>query len=434
MKNSITYKSITLSTLKETVGNPQVMTESEFKGLRKSIREKGFILDDPVVWEYKQDKYQIISGHHRIRAASLEGIKKLKCKIIEGLTKAQAEMLVLEANQRRGELDDKLLNEYVYNLTSYDDVDIDTVYDYTGLADTDINLDSINKPTTGDDEVPEVDDKDVISKKGDLWELGRHRMLCGDCTDTKSVEKLTGGVKADMVFTDPPYGVNYSDKNKFLNSIDKGNRNQTPIKNDKSNIEELKNLWSKAFLNCSKILKDYSCYYIMSPQGADLFFMMMMMNENNLPARHNLVWKKNNHVLGRSDYNYKHEPILYGWSKKHKFYGKGEQKTSVWEFDKPLKSDLHPTMKPIALIENAILNSSLKNMIVADLFLGSGSTLIACEKTDRICYGMEIDEHYTTVIIKRYAKFMLDNNKPLDIKLNDKKYNPVWEKKKEVKK
>ena len=133
--------------------------------------------------------------------------------------------------------------------------------------------------------------------------------------------------------------------------------------------------------------------------------MMMMMNENNHPLRHCLIWAKNNHVLGSADYNYKHEPILYGWQHKHKFYGKGEQKTSVWNIAKPLKNDLHPTMKPIELIENAILNSSEKGMLVVDYFLGSGSTLIACEKTDRCCYGVEIDPHYCDVIIKRWEDF-----------------------------
>jgi DNA modification methylase len=133
--------------------------------------------------------------------------------------------------------------------------------------------------------------------------------------------------------------------------------------------------------------------------------MMMMMMKAGLTLRHMLIWSKNNHVLGRTDYNYKHEPILFGWVDGHKFYGNGEHQFSVWNINKPTKSDLHPTMKPIALIINALQNSSERESLVADLFLGSGSTLIACEKTMRICYGMEISEHYCSVIIKRWQDF-----------------------------
>ena len=133
--------------------------------------------------------------------------------------------------------------------------------------------------------------------------------------------------------------------------------------------------------------------------------MMMMMNGNGLPVKHTIIWNKNNHVLGRCDYNYKHEPILFGWSKKHKFYGNGQFKTSVWDIPKPHKNDLHPTMKPVELIENCILNSSLKNQLVVDMFGGSGSTLVACEKTGRTCYTMEISENYCDVIIERWQNF-----------------------------
>jgi DNA modification methylase len=212
-----------------------------------------------------------------------------------------------------------------------------------------------------------------------------------------------------MVFTDPPYGVSYADKNKFLNNADKGNHLQIDIINDHMTLEGTGALWSNTFKVWVDYLNDYHAYYICSPQGGDLFLMMMMMmmmNENGFPLRHTIIWVKNNHVLGRTDYNYKHEPILYGWNGKHKFYGGGEQKFSVWNYDKPLKNDLHPTMKPVELIMNAVLNSTQSgNNIVVDMFLGSGSTLIACEKTNRICYGMEIDPIYCQVIIDRWEEF-----------------------------
>lgn len=211
--------------------------------------------------------------------------------------------------------------------------------------------------------------------------------------------------KVDMVFTDPPYNVDYSSKNKFLNAIDQGNRIQTEIKNDNLDENKIKELWYNAFINIKDILNNYSCFYFCSPQSSGMYLMIDTIIKSNLLLKQIIIWNKNNHVLGRSDYNYKHESILYGWLNKHKFYGNGFNKTTVWDIPKPLKNDLHPTMKPIELIKNAILNSTLENMIVYDCFLGSGSTLIACEHTNRICYGMEIEEHYCSVIIERWQKY-----------------------------
>jgi len=161
-----------------------------------------------------------------------------------------------------------------------------------------------------------------------------------------------------------------------------------------------------AFTLANEYGHSHCSYYVTAPQGGELglMMMMMMMMMSGLPAKHVLIWNKNrqNFSLGRLDYEYKHEPILYTWKEKHNFYGKGKFKNSVWDISKELKCDLHPTMKPVALIENAILNSSLSNCIVLDSFLGSGSTLIACEQTNRICYGMEIDPIYIDVILRRY--------------------------------
>lgn len=257
----------------------------------------------------------------------------------------------------------------------------------------------------------DIDELDSINitpsievKEGDIWQLGRHRLLCGDCTIKDNISLLMDGKKADMVFTDPPYGVDYSSKNQFLNSIDKGNCIQIEIKNDNLSINKLKELWINAFSNFKYILNEYNSYYICSAE-LGIMAMAMAMEKAGIPHRHTLIWNKNNHVLGRSDYNYKHEPILYGWLNKHRFYGNGFFKTTVWDIAKPLKNDKHPTMKPVKLIENAILNCTLENMIIYDCFLGSGSTLIACEYTNRICYGMEIEPHYCSVIIERWQKY-----------------------------
>jgi len=224
-----------------------------------------------------------------------------------------------------------------------------------------------------------------------------------------------------MLFTDPPFGVSYANKNTFLNTIDKGNCIQKEIKSDHLNAKDTQKFWYEYFMSIKKYLKkDYHSYYIFSPQ---INVMMMMMVEAKMPYKHVLIWVKNNHVLGRSDYNYKHEPMLYGWINRHKFYGKGEFKTSVWPVDKPHQNKLHPTMKPIRIIVNAILNSSLEGDSVIDSFLGSGSTLIACEKTNRICYGMELEPHYVDVSVIRWVEWMKKNNRPIKIKLNGKPFN-----------
>lgn len=214
------------------------------------------------------------------------------------------------------------------------------------------------------------------------------------------------GKKADMAFTDPPYGVDYGAKNRFLNTFQPAGRRLEDIANDMLGKDELFDFLVKAFTLAYEVGADHCTYYVTAPQGGELGLMMMMMM-SGLPTKHILIWNKNkqNFSLGRLDYEYKHEPILYTWKEKHKFYGGGQFTNSVWDIAKESKCDLHPTMKPVALIENAILNSSQRDELCLDLFLGSGSTLIACEKTNRICYGMEIDEHYCDVIIDRFEKF-----------------------------
>jgi DNA modification methylase len=303
------------------------------------------------------------------------------------------------------EFDDDILKEQLDWLDKQD-FDIGDI----GFMDYEIQDESKgNDGLTDPDDVPEVPQNVFGVKRGDVWILGNHRIMCGDSTDESDVAKLMNGKKANLMFTDPPYGVSYADKNAYLNTLSKGNRIQVGIKNDHMKPEEMNEFWIKFLTQAHNILLDNSSYYICSPQGGDLMMMMMMsIIHAGFQLKHMLIWVKNNHVLGRCDYNYKHEPILYGWKEKgtHKFYGNGKYKTSVWEFNKPLKNDLHPTMKPVELCEEAILNSSDKNNVVYEPFLGSGSTLIACEKTGRTCYGCELDEHYCSVIIKRYIDFV----------------------------
>ena len=212
-------------------------------------------------------------------------------------------------------------------------------------------------------------------------------------------------MKADLVFTDPPYGVAIGDKNKMLDSFSKAGRVTKNIEGDTLNAEDLHDMLVKAFTNLRENCAEHCSYYVTAPQGGEIgLMMMMMMKEAGLEVRHNLIWEKSSATfsMGRLDYDYKHETIFYTWTKKHNFYGKGTCKDTVWKFNKPRHCDLHPTMKPIELVGECLLNSSQKGDIVADIFGGSGTTLIASEQLGRKCYMMEKDPHYVDVIVKRW--------------------------------
>jgi site-specific DNA-methyltransferase (adenine-specific) len=209
------------------------------------------------------------------------------------------------------------------------------------------------------------------------------------------------GMLASLVVTDPPYGVSYAEKNAFLNAFDEGNRVQTPIQNDHLDKESVQKLWNDSFTQMGASMRPGACVYCFMPQGGDQMMMMMMMTGAGIEPRHELIWLKNNHVLGRTDYAYKHEPIMYAWkSGGHRFYG--DFQTSVLEFDRPNSSKLHPTMKPVELIARLVQNSSVVGDVLYDPFLGSGTTLIAAEQLGRKCYGMEISPAYCDVIVKRW--------------------------------
>lgn len=210
-----------------------------------------------------------------------------------------------------------------------------------------------------------------------------------------------------MVFTDPPYGVSIGDKNKMLNSVQRAGRCTENIKGDTLETNELYELLLKCFTALREHCAEDCAYYVTAPQGGDIGLMMMtMMRDAGLEVRHNLIWEKSSATfsMGRLDYDYKHEPIFYTWTKKHNFYGKGECKNTVWQFPKPRKCDLHPTMKPVELVAECMLNSSLPGDPVCDIFGGSGTTMIAAEQLGRKCYMMELDPHYCDVIIDRWEK------------------------------
>jgi DNA modification methylase len=232
--------------------------------------------------------------------------------------------------------------------------------------------------------------------------MGDHILLCGDATKKEDVEKLMGTEKADLIFTDPPYGVNYAAKNVYLNKVSKGNRIIKPIENDNKTETETYEFYKSACSNMNMIGKPGCSFYICSAPGTSQLSILTAIKDSGLQVRQFLVWLKNHFAFGKSDYQSKYELILYGWLKgTHKWYG-GRGKTNVWEFDRVQKSNLHPTMKPVELIIEAIENSSQRNEIVFDAFGGSGSTLIACEKTNRKCRMIEIDPLYCQIIVNRW--------------------------------
>ena len=285
------------------------------------------------------------------------------------------------------------------------DFELGDIADDWGI-DVDLSVEQEPQEAQEDDFDEEKDPVATICQKGDVWQLGEHRLMCGDSTKAEDVARLMDGELATMFITDPPYGVSYTDKNEFLNSIDASQRLTNAIQNDSHKPEEMEKFWVAAFTIGYNFTKERMSYYITAPQGGDLLLLLQAIRTSGFALKHSMVWNKNNHVLGRCDYNYKHEPIIYGWKQKgtHDFYGKGKFKTSVWDIPKPLKNDLHPTMKPVALIENMLLNNSIEGDIALDLFGGSGTTLIACEQLHRKARLMELDPHYCDVIIARWEK------------------------------
>lgn len=399
----LTVETWPVERLKPYEHNPR-LNDGAVEAVANSIKQFGFRV--PIIVD--QDGV-IISGHTRLKAAQKLGLCEVPVHQACELNPSQVRALRL-ADNKTGELAEWDLEFLPIELKELQSMDWDL--SMLGFSEDELSdLLTIDESETGNtdvNDVPEVDEAaPPLSKPGEIYALGRHRLLCGDATDASAVTILLGGKQIDLMFTDPPYGVGYADKNKFLNSLDKGNRIQDEIENDHLSQEETAKLWLTAFKAWAPHFADHSAYYVCTASSNGLLPLMLdTMQKAGMPYRHQLIWVKNAPVLCRSDYNYRHEPLLYGWADRHHFYGEGEQKTTVWEYAKPNANTLHPTMKPVPLIENAILNSTEKGMLVVDPFLGSGSTLIAAERTGRVCYGTELEPKYCDVIRRRYAEFI----------------------------
>lgn len=378
-----------IASVKPYARNAKKHDETQIANVAESIKQFGW--QQPIVCDADGI---IIIGHCRLLAAKKLGLKKVPVKTVDNLSEEQVKKLrALDNKLNESDWDFDLLAEDIGEL-DFSGFDIDWGFP-----------ENVEEKEIIEDEPPEVDEEsEPICKLGDIWQLGRHKLICGDSTDKATVERLMDGEKADMVFTDPPYNVAIGSKNAFLNSVQPSGRCTEDIAGDKGMTDEeiSEKLWKPAFQNLRDSAKDDCSIYCTMPQGGA--HMMMMMCSASWQVKHELMWLKNspNFSMGRLDYDYKHEPILYGWAKSHNFYGKGKFTKSVWEIDKPKKCDLHPTMKPIELIANALKNSSKENDLIIDFFGGSGSTLIACEQLNRRCYMLELSPKYCDVIIKRY--------------------------------
>lgn len=371
--------------------NAKVHTNQQIDQIATSIEEFGF--NDPVaVWHNTDGKPEIVEGHGRVLAAKKLGIESVPVITLDALTDEQRRAYALVHNKltMNTDFDFEMLDAELQALE----------FDWESLGfDADISG-GFDQTEAVEDDVPDFVEPNV--KRGQVWRLGNHRLMCGDSSSAGDMGVLFGSEKPMFVFTDPPYGVAIGDKNKALQSVQKAGRIVENIEGDTLGTEQLYELLVKCFTNLREHCDDSCSYYVTSPQGGEIGLMMMMMRDSGLPVRHNLIWAKNNATfsIGRLDYDYKHEPIFYTWTKRHEFYGKNE--TTLLEFDKPLASKLHPTMKPVKLVAHLMGNSSRAGDVVADIFGGSGTTLIAAEQLGRKCLMMEIDPHYCDVIIKRW--------------------------------
>ena len=373
-----------ISKIKPYPKNAKKHSPKQIRQVANSIKRFGFV--QPIVIDKNNE---VVIGHCRLEAAKLLGLTEVPYISVENLSEEEVKALRLADNK---------LNESEWDLNL-------AIEELKGLSEEMIDLtgfdrDLIIEPSELDDVIPE--NVPAISKLGDIYELGNHRVLCGDSTKKEDVEKLMDGKKADMVFTDPPYSVNYEKKNKEVLK----SKSYSKIEGDDMKIEDIaKELWKPVFDNLAEVSKDGASIYVTMPQGGDQMMMMMMMD--SWQVKHELIWVKDSPVfsMGRLDYDYMHEPILYGWKKNHQFYGGGQHKKSVWHIKRDGNKS-HPTMKPVELMTNAISNSSKEEDIVIDFFGGSGSTLIACEKTRRVCNLIEKDSKYIDVIVQRYCDFV----------------------------
>ncbi len=378
------------------VNNARTHSAEQVNKLRASLREFGFI--NPVIVDRDLN---VIAGHGRILAAREEGIQEVPCVYVDYLTEAQKKAYILADNRMAMDAgwDEELLRVEIealqeeafdVSLTGFEEQEISDLFkeEYdTGAEDDDFDLSAALE-------------KASFVERGDVWTVGRHRLMCGDATSAEDVSKLMDGRKANLILTDPPYGVSFQSSNGLS------------IQNDSIKGEEFYQFLLSAMKNMADHLEKGGAAYVFHADTEGLNFRRAFVDAGFHLAGC-CIWVKNSLVLGRSDYQWQHEPVLYGFLQngKHPWYSDRKQ-TSIWNFDKPKRNKNHPTSKPLDLLAYPIGNSTQMNAVVIDTFGGSGSTLMACEQTGRICCTMELDEKYASVILRRYVE---DGGNPEDV-------------------
>lgn len=386
MKTTTEMQLISTEKLIPYVNNARTHSAEQINKLRSSLREFGFI--NPVIIDRD---FNVIAGHGRIEAAKAEGISEVPCVFADYLTEAQKKAYILADNRMamdagwdeellRVEIEALQAESFDVGLTGFDESEIADLFagDEGDVKDDDFDVDSeLEKPP--------------VTKSGDLWLLGNHRLICGDSTREETYTLLMDGKKANLVVTDPPYNVNYE-----------GSAGK--IKNDNMENGKFYQFLLDAFTCMEKAMADDASIYVFHADTEGLNFRKAFADAGFYLSG-TCIWKKQSLVLGRSPYQWQHEPVLFGWKKKgkHQWYT-GRKESTIWEFDKPKKNGDHPTMKPVPLVAYPIKNSSMSNCIVLDPFGGSGSTLIACEQTNRVCHTIELDEKFCDVIVKRFIE------------------------------
>lgn len=389
-KTTTEMQLVPLSKLVPYINNARTHSPEQVTKLRSSLREFGFV--NPVIIDRD---YGIIAGHGRVMAAKEEGIEEVPCVFVDYLTEAQKKAYIIADNRFAQDAgwDEELLRieiealqgmDFDVGLTGFNDDEIADLFDANGKSEAE----------DYDFDLSAALEKASFVQRGDIWTVGRHRLMCGDATSTEDVAALMDGKKANLIVTDPPYNVDFKSSNGLS------------IKNDKLENDKFYKFLLAAFRNMAANLEKGGAAYVFHADTEGLNFRRAFIDAGFHLAGC-CIWVKNSLVLGRSDYQWQHEPVLYGFLQNGKHYwskNAGRSQTTIWNFDKPKKNKNHPTSKPLDLLAYPIGNSSRENSIVIDTFGGSGSTMMACEQTNRICYTMELDEKYASVILRRFVE------------------------------
>jgi|WetSurMetagenome_2_1015567.scaffolds.fasta_scaffold05447_10 DNA modification methylase len=395
---NLAIEQVSIEELKADPANPRRISDRELEALTRSLSEFGLI--DPIIAR-KLDR-TVIGGHQRLLAARRLGLETVPVIYLD-ITKEKAQLLNVALNKISGDFDEELLARLLADLAEDPEIDLTL----SGFEEKEIKQLLKGLASREKRDRPETFDLDAAlrsayenprAKLGDLFHLGEHRVLCGDATKIEDIERLFGGGRAAMAFTDPPYNVALGDH---------GGKQQGQARRRIENDAMAPEAWETFCRGWASSLLtnvDGALYICMSTK--EWASVSRALAEAGGHWSDTIIWEKDRFVLGRSDYQRAYEPIWYGWREgvKHHFAG-GRDQGDVWKIERPSDSPLHPTMKPLPLIERAIENSSQAGNLVLDLFLGSGSTLIACERTGRTCYGMEVDPHYCSMVIARWEAF-----------------------------